>query len=143
MRIGELSERTGVSPRSLRYYEQQGLLRPHRQDNGYREYDEDAVAAVSTVQGLLAAGLSTEIIRDVLPCTQGKAPPRAMCPDLVNRVSAVRDELDHKAKRIAEHATALDRYLAGTDGSVPAVGMRMPGTIDRVDDVAASLRVVD
>lgn len=38
MKIGELSARTGVSIRSLRYYEQQGLLAPARHENGYREY---------------------------------------------------------------------------------------------------------
>lgn len=43
MRIGELAERIGVSPRSLRYYEQQGLLSPSRAANGYREYDQLAL----------------------------------------------------------------------------------------------------
>ena len=38
MKIGELSRRTGVPPRMLRYYEQQGLLRPARGQNGYRCY---------------------------------------------------------------------------------------------------------
>ena len=38
MKIGELAARTGVSIRSLRYYEQQGLLMPVRNENGYREY---------------------------------------------------------------------------------------------------------
>ena len=43
MIIGELSARSGVSPRSLRYYEQQGLLASTRGDNGYRHYDDEAV----------------------------------------------------------------------------------------------------
>ena len=37
MRIRELSERTGVSARLLRYCEEQGLLSPRRQENGYRD----------------------------------------------------------------------------------------------------------
>lgn len=38
MLIGELSRRTGVSARSLRYYEAQGLLSAGRGANGYRDY---------------------------------------------------------------------------------------------------------
>ncbi|MFE1821828.1 MerR family transcriptional regulator [Streptomyces anulatus] len=68
MFIGELSKRTGVSTRSLRYYEQQGLLRPQRRASGYREFSEPDVAAVRRIRILLAAGLNTELIREVLPC---------------------------------------------------------------------------
>jgi len=39
MRIKELSERTGVSARLPRYYEEQGLLTPRREENGYRDHD--------------------------------------------------------------------------------------------------------
>ena len=43
MRIGELSRRAGVSQRALRYYEEQGLLRPARRSSGYREYGPEDV----------------------------------------------------------------------------------------------------
>ncbi|MFD5575536.1 MerR family DNA-binding transcriptional regulator, partial [Streptomyces cadmiisoli] len=46
MLIGELSRRTGVSSRLLRYYEAQGLLDAERGPNGYRDYTADSVAAV-------------------------------------------------------------------------------------------------
>ena len=38
MLIGELAERTGSSTRALRHYEDQGLLAPTRDTNGYRHY---------------------------------------------------------------------------------------------------------
>ena len=43
MRIGELARRTGVSERSLRYYEQQALLAADRTPGGQRDYPEQAV----------------------------------------------------------------------------------------------------
>ena len=43
MRIGELARRTGVSVRSLRYYETQGLLRSDRTPGGHREYAEAGI----------------------------------------------------------------------------------------------------
>ncbi len=57
IRIGELSERTAVSRRSLRYYEQQGLLTSTRSAGGQREYADDAVERVIEIQELFAAGL--------------------------------------------------------------------------------------
>ncbi|GII30529.1 MerR family transcriptional regulator [Planotetraspora mira] len=66
MRIGELSRRTGVSARSLRYYEQQGLIHAGRGANGYREYDEAVAVRAANIRDLLDAGLTVEDIRDAL-----------------------------------------------------------------------------
>jgi Predicted transcriptional regulators len=68
MKIGELSARTGASIRSLRYYEEQGLLSPIRSDNGYREYSPLAEEQVRTIQLYLQLGLSTEQIAGFLHC---------------------------------------------------------------------------
>ncbi|MEC0203707.1 MerR family transcriptional regulator [Paenibacillus lautus] len=68
MKIGELAARTGVSIRSLRYYEQQGLLTPVRNENGYREYSNLAEEQVRTIQLYLNLGLSTEQIAGFLHC---------------------------------------------------------------------------
>ena len=46
MRIGELARRSGVSVRALRYYEEQGLLRPERSRSGQLLFTEDAVERV-------------------------------------------------------------------------------------------------
>jgi DNA-binding transcriptional MerR regulator len=68
VRIGELARRAGVAPRLLRYYEEQGLLSPQRTAAGYREYAEADLDVVHHVRTLLAAGLSTATIADLLPC---------------------------------------------------------------------------
>ena len=68
MRIGELAERTDTSRRLLRYYEEQGLIRVRRCDNGYRDYDERLVDQILHIRGLLDAGLPTRIIKQILPC---------------------------------------------------------------------------
>ncbi|MFI1255474.1 MerR family transcriptional regulator [Streptomyces netropsis] len=95
MLIGELSRRTGVRARMLRYYEAQGLLEARRGPNGYRDYDEDSVVTVRQVRALLNAGLSTEVIRSVLPCARGERPELDMCVDLraiLGRELAATDE---------------------------------------------------
>ncbi|WJH32186.1 MerR family transcriptional regulator [Paenibacillus aurantius] len=68
MQIGELSRLTGVSIRSIRYYEKQGLIRPDRLENGYRVYNRLAVEQVRTIQLYLRLGLSTEEIGGFLHC---------------------------------------------------------------------------
>ncbi|MBO3736891.1 MerR family transcriptional regulator [Actinoplanes flavus] len=73
MRIGELSAATGASARSLRYYEEQGLLGSERGTGGQRHYPAAAPERVGLIRTLLAAGLSTATIRDVLPCVADEA----------------------------------------------------------------------
>ena len=112
MRIGELSKTTGVSTRALRYYEQQGLIRSRRLPNGYREYGPEAAEVVSFVQDLFAAGLSSRLLREIIPCVSegaGKSPPA----DLLERVVRVRDDLLHQEERLRRRRQTLDDYLAG------------------------------
>ncbi|MCA2212149.1 MerR family transcriptional regulator [Jidongwangia harbinensis] len=73
MRIGDLVAATGASARSLRYYEQQGLLVSERTTGGQRRYPPSAVERVRLIQSLLAAGLSSSTIHDVLPCITEEA----------------------------------------------------------------------
>ncbi|MEV1026946.1 MerR family transcriptional regulator [Streptomyces sp. NPDC050264] len=113
MRIGELSRATGASTRSLRYYEDQGLLSSDRRSNGYREYGEEAVRQVAFIQDLYSAGLPSQIIRDILPCT-GPTPPAGECTQLLARVRQVRDELARQEQQIAQRREMLDQYLTGT-----------------------------
>ncbi|MGP3976282.1 MerR family transcriptional regulator [Streptomyces sp. 8N114] len=102
MLIGELSQRTGVSSRMLRYYEAQGVLIAGRGPNGYRDYGEEAVVTVRQIRALLRAGLSTEVIRTVLPCVRGEQPVIHWCAEL-------RDILNGELAAMDERIDALQR----------------------------------
>jgi DNA-binding transcriptional MerR regulator len=65
MRIGELARQSGTSARSIRYYEQQGLMVARRHANGYRDYDEADLRLVGEIRSLLVNGFDLEEIR---PC---------------------------------------------------------------------------
>lgn len=67
MRIGELSIKTGVSIRSLRYYEQQELLQPQRTPAGHRCYSAQDEPLVSQIQDLFEAGFCSSVTRTLLP----------------------------------------------------------------------------
>lgn len=111
MRIGELSARTGASPRSLRYYEQQGLLTSQRQPNGYREYGDNAVAIVETIRSLLDIGLPTTLVQQVLPCTVGEKDDAA-CPELLEQIAVLRDDVGSRAERFKTIEASLTSYLS-------------------------------
>lgn len=112
MRIGELSRRTGTSRRALRYYEEQGLLLPARRPSGYREYGAADVPRVRRIQTLLAAGLGTAIIAEVLPCMVGDGEVLApACPELIPELARERDRITRSIDELAAARTILDAII--------------------------------
>lgn len=75
MRIGTLARRAGVSTKTVRFYEEIGVLHePRRLPNGYRDYDEAAVQRLQFVRDAQAARLSLEEIGTILDMRdQGEA----------------------------------------------------------------------
>ena len=117
MRIGELSERTAVPARMLRYYEDQGLITPRRLDNGYRDYDERLVDRVKQIRGLLDSGIPTRIITDMLPCLDQQQDIVVVDPDPELRELLIR-ERERMTERIAflrRNRDALTRYIQAMD----------------------------
>ncbi len=67
MRIGDLTERAEVTPRTVRYYESIGLLPPgEREGNGQHYYTEETLARLRKIDQLKKLGLSLDEIRDVI-----------------------------------------------------------------------------
>jgi DNA-binding transcriptional MerR regulator len=113
MKIGELSRLTGVSVRALRYYEEEGLIRPTRGSNGYRDFGDAAVEAVRQIRGLIDCGLPTRIIRDILPYLDGPADlmPQMPCTYMLDEVARQREQLDRRITCLTRNRDALDAYL--------------------------------
>jgi DNA-binding transcriptional MerR regulator len=113
MRIGELARRTGVSERSLRYYEQHGLLVSDRTSGGQREYVERAVDRVILIQELFAAGLHSKKIAELLPCMRDPdgGPNERATPELVTSLTAERDRIDTMIADLATSRAVLDDVI--------------------------------
>ncbi|WP_433173851.1 MerR family transcriptional regulator [Actinoallomurus sp. CA-150999] len=113
MRIGVLAQRTGVSRRLLRYYEEQGLLRPVRLANGYREYGEADVEAVRHIRILLAAGLPTTVIARVLHCVheEGERLVPSACPGMISNLRRERGRIAESISRLEASQQAIDAML--------------------------------
>jgi DNA-binding transcriptional MerR regulator len=107
MRIGELSKRTGVSPRSLRYYEEQGLLTSSRSDAGQRHYSDAEVQRVSLIRQLFDAGMSSRVIATVLPCVETPSDP-GVTESAFATMTRERDRIDADIAHLIEIRDALD-----------------------------------
>ncbi|SDY16241.1 DNA-binding transcriptional regulator, MerR family [Amycolatopsis xylanica] len=113
MRIGELARRTGVSERSLRYYEQQRLLTADRTPGGQRDYPERAVDRVIRIQELFAAGLHSKKIAQLLPCMRDAdgGPSPIATPKLVTELIGERERIDRMMVELANARDVLDEVI--------------------------------
>ncbi|WP_053711708.1 MerR family transcriptional regulator [Streptomyces sp. NRRL B-3648] len=106
MRIGELAEATGTTPRALRHYEQAGLITSARAANGYRTYDPGTAVRVRNIRRLLGAGLTLDDVRVFLPCLDGDV---TAGPASAGALKVARDRLAVLDARIAAQTAIRDR----------------------------------
>ena len=121
MRIGELAAMTGTTTKTLRFYEDAGLLHPEgRTTSGYRQYGADAVARLDFIRRGRAAGLTLAQIREVLDVRdQGRAPCRHVEDLLATRLRALDAQLaDLRALR----ATVAQLHDAACGGDPDTCG---------------------
>lgn len=111
MKIGELADRTGVSVRSLRYYEEKGVLAPDRTHSGYRIFADSDVHKVAHIQTLLAAGLGMDLIGEILACMSGES---LLLDDCRVRLEAERRRITGTIDELTHTRSLLDDLLATT-----------------------------
>ncbi|GHA55486.1 MerR family transcriptional regulator [Streptomyces anthocyanicus] len=113
MLIGELSQRTGTPTRLLRYYEDQDLIRPHRRPGGFREYAEADVRTVRCIRTLLAAGIGTLTIAELLPFLLGDARiEESGCPELLPELYQVHRRVSDAVANLLAARDVLDSVIA-------------------------------
>lgn len=96
MLIRELSHETGASIRSLRYYEAKGLIHVERLANGYRDYDDSAIAKVKTIQLYLGLGLTTDDIAQIIDCSTLPQTNQPLCKEAYKLYKAKLDEVNEQ-----------------------------------------------
>lgn len=121
--MNEMVQRTTVHERLLRYYEQQGLLTPERLPSGYRVYAESDVETVRRIRCLLAAGLSTALIAQVLPCIRADDERLVpTCPDLLAQLRRESERITRAIEDLQASHAILDTIIA----AVPPEGAWKP-----------------
>jgi DNA-binding transcriptional MerR regulator len=126
LKIGELAKQTGLSIKTIRYYESRGLLeQPPRTEGGYRLYGPEDVARLQFVQRAKLLGLTLEEIRELVAlaasCNEGEIVPRLQevleakleeTERKMDELSAFRDNLLYYRRRAEDlkECVPTDRY---------------------------------
>jgi len=111
MLIGELAELAGTSARTLRYYEEQGLVRPQRDANGYRQYDDAELKVVHEIRSLLAVGFGMDDIKPFVECLRITGSGH-VCPDSVAVLRRKLAEVDGLIAELTDIRGRLNNQLA-------------------------------
>jgi DNA-binding transcriptional MerR regulator len=127
LQIGEVADRTGVTQRTLRFYEERGLLKaPSRMEGGFRLYSEedvDRVEQIKRLQNLL--GLTLAEIKDMVEAEETKIELRASYrPDL---------DTEERIKRLVKAIEVTERQYA-------IIGTKVDALIEMKADLEAKLQ---
>ena len=115
MRIGELARRADLPAKTIRYYEDIGLMpEPPRTPGGYRDYGEGAAARLGFIRAAQSVGLSLGEIREVLafrdrgeiPCTHVASLIERRVADLSERIGAL-EQMRRDLQRLFEKARTM------------------------------------
>jgi MerR family copper efflux transcriptional regulator len=118
MRIGELAQRSGVSTKAIRYYENIGLVPPApRLESGYRDYEPSILDRLAFIRAAQAVGLSLGEIRSIVALRDEGQTPCGHVLDLLRTRSA---ELDRRIGELRALRGELNRLVARAEALDPA-----------------------
>jgi len=116
MQIGEVAERTGLSLRTIRYYEEVGLVRPSsRTPGGFRLYTEPDVARLNLVKRMKPLGFSLEEMRDLLSALDeldASAGGESAREALIDRLAAYRAAAEQRCAALREQLATAEAFAA-------------------------------
>jgi MerR family copper efflux transcriptional regulator len=113
LQIGEVAERVGLSLRTVRYYEEQGLLTPEtRSAGGFRLFAEEQVDRLALIKQMKPIGFTVQEMRELLDARDTARDPSA--PAAARK--AARRQLADYATTAAERCDKMRRQLAQSEG---------------------------
>ena len=116
LQIGQVAERTGLSLRTIRFYEENGLVPPTgRTGGGFRLYGEDAVARLEVIKRMKPLGFSLEEMRELLTLLADLAATPGD-PVLADRLRMFHEAAAARVHALREQLGIAERFAADLDG---------------------------
>jgi Cu(I)-responsive transcriptional regulator len=114
MNIGEASGRSGLPAKTIRYYEDIGLIHPDRSGNGYRDYGADDVHKLRFLHRSRSLGFSVDECRQLLALYEDKSRASADVKDIA---SSKLTEIDRKIRELTELRRTLEHLVHACHGN--------------------------
>lgn len=115
MNIGEVAERSGLPAKTIRYYEEIGLVRPLRSANGYRAFRESDAHKLSFLGRARALGFSIEDCRTLLGLYEDESRESAQVKAVAQEHLAAIDDKIAQLKSMRETLSELVHACHGDD----------------------------
>lgn len=113
MRIGELAQKANVTPRTIRYYENLGLLHPsEREGKGFRYYTEVELARLRKIDALQALGLTLDEIGSIIDLFFEEPTMVRGKQKLLEILQAHLEETDEKIEALTQFRSELQANIA-------------------------------
>lgn len=117
LRIDEVAERVGVNPRTIRYYEDIGLMpEPVRRPSGYRIYGREDAERLAFIRRSKHLGLSLDEIQEVLVYREDSTPPCEFVLSVVRRHAGELEARIAELTRLCEEIAGLIDHADDTPG---------------------------
>ncbi|MDW8809222.1 MerR family transcriptional regulator [Streptomyces scabiei] len=124
MQIGEVAARTGLSLRTIRHYEETGLVAPSaRSQGGFRLYTENDVARLMVIRRMKPLGFTLDQMRDLLDATDRLDAGGELGPD---ERDALLERVREYEKAAAEQVEKLRIQLARAEDFAATLRARLP-----------------
>lgn len=108
MNIGHAAERTGLPPKTIRYYEEIGLVRPDRAENGYRDYADRHVHTLRFLQRARTLGFTIDECRELLALYEDQSRASA---DVKRIAEDKLKEIDRRIAQLSELRATLETLV--------------------------------
>jgi Cu(I)-responsive transcriptional regulator len=113
MNISEAGQRAGLPPKTIRFYEEIGLIAPHRRDNGYRDFSDEDLHRLAFLRRARALGFSVEECRQLLDLYSDRSRASADVKELARKQLARIDQQLAELKEMRSTLAALVTACAG------------------------------
>jgi len=112
LKIGDVADQAGITPRALRYYEERGLIEPYRTKKGTRRYSDTQIARVKAALALIELGVSLDDVLALTRARPGSPSGSVSSRKVLRELHRLRQGIKAKRDKLSELLENIDQAAA-------------------------------